>query len=348
MVNSGMRQTHTIFYSRIYHRISVYCICGGNRIDYICIVTIFASPANGHARTEMTERDKLPLYEIKESEHDSIEFEMMEMPDFCNRRYNNPFVAHLHGFYQILYFRNGEGCHFVDFKRYPVHGNMLFFISPGQIHYFDRQIRSEGTILHFNESFLSDENSSESVFLKYNMFNAFDTEPFCRLSDADAERFNLLIRHLRQETANRTLFAHRDYLKYLVQLFLIEAQRVGSWNVENLLCPNDTANRLFIRFRQMLENHYTRMHTVKEYAAALNVSSKTLTNCVAESSRSTPLKLINDRIVLEAKRQLFYSDIKVKEIAYLLGFEDPSYFVKFFKRQTGSLPAEFREKSQNG
>ena len=75
----------------------------------------------------------------------------------------------------------------------------------------------------------------------------------------------------------------------------------------------------------------------------LNVSTKTLTNCVYESSHSTPLKIINDRVILEAKRQLLHSSLKIKEIAFYLGFEDPSYFVKFFKRQTGYLPAEFRE-----
>ena len=74
----------------------------------------------------------------------------------------------------------------------------------------------------------------------------------------------------------------------------------------------------------------------------MNISTKTLTNSIVESSRSTPLKLINERIILEAKRYLLYSSLKVKEISYLLGFEDPSYFVKFFKRNTGSLPIEFR------
>ena len=74
----------------------------------------------------------------------------------------------------------------------------------------------------------------------------------------------------------------------------------------------------------------------------MNISTKTLTNSIAESSRSTPLKLINERIILEATRYLLYSSLKVKEISYLLGFEDPSYFVKFFKRNTGYLPIEFR------
>lgn len=67
-----------------------------------------------------------------------------------------------------------------------------------------------------------------------------------------------------------------------------------------------------------------------------------LANVVHECSSHTPLQLINDRILLEAKRLLRYSDKKIKDIANDLGYEDPSYFVKFFKRQTGMLPTEFR------
>lgn len=84
---------------------------------------------------------------------------------------------------------------------------------------------------------------------------------------------------------------------------------------------SNSANRVFIRFRQMLENRYKQIHTVKEYAAALNVSSKTLTNCVTESSRSTPLKLINDRMVLEAKRRL-----AKKKPFQIMSFSETAWF----------------------
>lgn len=84
------------------------------------------------------------------------------------------------------------------------------------------------------------------------------------------------------------------------------------------------------------------MHTVQEYADLLNVSSRTLTKYVAQSTYCTPLQMINDRIVLEAKRRLQHTSMSVKQIGYELGFEDPSYFVKFFKRLTGKMPGTFR------
>lgn len=272
-----------------------------------------------------------------------MQFEMTELSRLFAENGSHPYEAHIHSFYQIIWFRKGTGVHYVDFKEYPVADNTMFFISPGQIHYFETGRQVEGVVIHFNESFLSDEGSSENVFLKYNVFNAFDASPYYLIRRENAGKLTLLVNEMEEETRNEGLFAHSDLLKYLIKMLLIYVQRTGERGHGLPLCINNAANRTFVRFRQSLEHHYRSMHTVKEYAAHLNVSTKTLTNCVYESSHSTPLALINDRIVLEAKRQLLHSSLKVKEIAFQLGFEDPSYFIKFFKRYVGCLPAEFRE-----
>lgn len=272
-----------------------------------------------------------------------MQFEMTELSRLFAENGSHPYEAHIHSFYQIIWFRKGTGVHYVDFKEYPVADNTMFFISPGQIHYFETGRQVEGVVIHFNESFLSDEGSSENVFLKYNVFNAFDASPYYLIRRENAGKLALLVNEMEEETRNEGLFAHSDLLKYLIKMLLIYVQRTGERGHGLPLCINNAANRTFVRFRQSLEHHYRSMHTVKEYAAHLNVSTKTLTNCVYESSHSTPLALINDRIVLEAKRQLLHSSLKVKEIAFQLGFEDPSYFIKFFKRYVGCLPVEFRE-----
>lgn len=272
-----------------------------------------------------------------------MQFEMTELSRLFAENGSHPYEAHIHSFYQIIWFRKGTGVHYVDFKEYPVADNTMFFISPGQIHYFETGRQVEGVVIHFNESFLSDEGSSENVFLKYNVFNAFDASPYYLIRRENAGKLALLVNEMEEEICNEGLFAHSDLLKYLIKMLLIYVQRTGERGHGLPLCINNTANRTFVRFRQSLEHHYRSMHTVKEYAAHLNVSTKMLTNCVYESSHSTPLALINDRIVLEAKRQLLHSSLKVKEIAFQLGFEDPSYFIKFFKRYVGCLPAEFRE-----
>ncbi len=286
---------------------------------------------------------KFKQFDLSQSISSDVEFEYIDMQDFFKECLIEPYLGHTHSYYQILWFQKGEGVHYVDFKEYPIKDNTLFFISPGQIHYFERNTHFEGVMIHFNESFLSDDQSSENVFLKYNLFNAFDAVPYYTITADSALRLHYISNEIKTELGNVGAFAYHDYLQYLIKMFLIYIQRNAQRGVGMPLCINNAANRTFVRFRQLLEEHYKKCHTVKEYANFLHVSTKTLTNSVIESTQSTPLKLINARITLEAKRQLLYSSLKVKEISYLLGFEDPSYFVKFFKRVTGALPAEWRK-----
>ena len=82
-------------------------------------------------------------------------------------------------------------------------------------------------IIHFNESFLSDEGSSENVFLKYNVFNAFDAVPYYNVTPENIQRLAYITEEMETESRNINTFAHKDYLKYLVKMFLIYIQRIG-------------------------------------------------------------------------------------------------------------------------
>ncbi len=96
------------------------------------------------------------------------------------------------------------------------------------------------------------------------------------------------------------------------------------------------------RFNLLVENHYWQYHQVQDYANLLNKSPKTLSNLFALYNNKTPLQVIKERIALEAKRLLQYTDKTSKEIAFELGFEDPANFSRFFKQQTGLPPGDFK------
>ena len=96
-----------------------------------------------------------------------IELEHINLKDFFAMGDEEAFRGHTHSYYQIIWFSRGKGVHYVDFNEYPIDDDTLFFISPGQIHYFEPNTHFEGVMIHFNESFLTDEQSSENIFLKY-------------------------------------------------------------------------------------------------------------------------------------------------------------------------------------
>ena len=126
-------------------------------------------------------------YQMTENAHSGLELELHFMPRFF---VGNPgaMAPHVHRFYQIIWFRRGHGVHRVDFVDYPVADNTIFFIAPGQAHSFDGTRDYEGIIIHFNDSFMADEESSESVFLKYDVFNAYDALPYYRVTHEEAAR----------------------------------------------------------------------------------------------------------------------------------------------------------------
>lgn len=291
-------------------------------------------------------REKVASYSIQENVHSGLELELHFMPKFFHENGCGSMPPHIHEFYQIIWYRRGRGTHRVDFVDYPFTDNTIFFVAPGQIHAFDGNEDCEGVIILFNANFLADEESSESIFLKYNVFNAYDSLPYYKISDSEAERLMPLVNEMNREYSLTDAFAHKDYMQYLLRLFLIRVQRCGERKETEKLHFYSIANRTFVRFRQLLEKNFREVHTVQDYANLLNISARTLTKYVNLSAHCSPLQIINDRIVLEAKRQLQHTALNIKEIGYGLGFEDPSYFVKFFKRLTGMMPTEFRRENK--
>ena len=95
----------------------------------------------------------------------------------------------------------------------------------------------------------------------------------------------------------------------------------------------------------MVEKNYRKFHQVSDYADLLGIASKTLTKKIKQYHHKTPSDVIKERLILEAKRDLYYTNKQVKEIAYDLGFEDPAYFNRFFKKEAGVAPNRFREQS---
>lgn len=270
------------------------------------------------------------------------------MPNFFLHDTMDNDLPHVHTFYEIIWFREAGGTHTVDFKTYPVDKNMLFFLSPGQVHFFDHAVNHKGILIRFCTDFLKEERTDEDLYIKYNLFNSFDLQPHCTISEETAQSLLSVLRKLEEEQLKENLIGHVDMLRSFTKIFLVLIHRHCEKSGDYVLNEKKSSHRLFVMFRKTLEQNYMRQHTVKEYADSLNVSTKTLSNYVLESSGKTPLTFINDRITLEAKRLLRFSNMMTKEIADYLGFEDPSYFVKFFKRQTGHLPSSFRDQEDTG
>ena len=265
------------------------------------------------------------------------------MPDFLYKGDIDDGVPHVHTFYEILWFQEGTGLHFVDFQEYPIRPGTIFFLTPGQVHRFDGRNAYKGVAIKLCTDIMQSRGEDSDLFVKYDLFYTFDTTPYYIIDDDTSVQLQVLVDSMEEELKTGKDIGHIDMLRSLLKIFLIKVHRYGLKEGQLQLDGLKPAHLLFVQFRRMLEKDFATKHTVQEYADGLNVAVRTLNKCVNESSGRSPLAFITERIMLEAKRQVRYSNLMIKEIAYNLGFEDPSYFVKLFKRQTGMLPSDFRE-----
>ncbi len=273
-------------------------------------------------------------------------FRVEHMPEMFAQSTVDDCCPHVHSFYEILWFQEGRGRHMVDFVDCEVAPNTIFFLSPGQIHHFDVKEGYKGVAIKMCTDFMKDEKEYESLFVKYDLFYPFGATSCYTVDNQSAAMLRQLAAAMEDESLHASEFGNVDILKSLLRVFLVKVLRCGSRETDTRIDYLKPSHALFLQFRRLVENEYKSLHTVQNYADRLNVAVRTLNKCVNDYARMSPLAFLNGRIVLEARRMVRYSNMMFKEIAAELGFDEPSYFVKFFKRHTGYLPSEFRERNE--
>lgn len=286
----------------------------------------------------------LDRYHLYKDQPEKLQFSLYTLREYLRENVTLSTQPHIHSFYQIIWFYEGTGQHQVDFQSYAVHPHTLFFIAKDQVHAFDHETY-EGVLLHFNESFLVHYAPDIDIVLKYNIFNNYQLDPCVQLPPELIPTLSTLMSQMEQELTYQNQFGTKDLLTYLTKAFLILIERLHRQTdpLHAIYRVSDEKHVQFLRFRELLENHFKKGTTVSAYADLLNLSPKSLTDLTNKLAHKTPSQLIQERVILEAKRLLVHSSLSIKEIGYSLSFEDPSYFVKYFKKYTQMTPRAFRE-----
>jgi AraC family transcriptional activator of pobA len=168
---------------------------------------------------------------------------------------------------------------------------------------------------------------------------------FINLDEPSQQKLKLLLDVFLEEFNTADNIQQDMLLMLLKRLIIVITRLARSEYIPDLKQQDDKYN-LIRKFNLLVENHFKTEHSVSFYAEQLNKSPKTLSNVFALYNHKTPLQVIQERIVIEARRLLYYTDQSVKQITYGLGFEDAAYFSNFFKRHTALSPLEFRNSRQ--
>ncbi|TMM56877.1 helix-turn-helix domain-containing protein [Maribacter algarum] len=286
-------------------------------------------------------KENMEQYHLHKANPEKLQFEVYDLNTYRKSSGDKASVPHSHSYYQIIWFFEGAGTHTVDFEQFEIKERTVLFINKDQVHAFDENLEINGLLIHFNEGFFM--HSDIDIFLKYNLFNSYKSP--CYFIDKNISILGFsYVDLIRTELVKRDQFGTEDVIRYLLKSFLINLERVNRKDTEKNIEFTSQYEFQFYKFKDLLEENYRRNISVKGFADALNISSKTLSTITKRFVNKSPKQLITERIVLEAKRLIRYSSLQISEIAFQLGFDDASYFVKYFRRQVGISPTEYREK----
>ncbi|MEO5563437.1 MAG: AraC family transcriptional regulator [Chitinophagaceae bacterium] len=282
---------------------------------------------------------KIPVRNIKTSLKETGSSESFTIRDISTLLSGKDMVQelHRHNFYFVLVVEKGAGEHTIDFTPYSIGDYSVFFLRPGQVHQLTLKKGSTGYLMAFNTDFYSArEKPTNQVLRKVSSRN------YCQLS---YDRFKKLISisaNIFQELSLKQE-RYEEVIKANLEIFFIELAR-QSQDPKKL--SNDSNNYTQERLEQLLElleTHISTHKQVAQYADMLHLTSYQLNAIIKTMLGKTCSELINEYIILESKRYLLATSNQVNQIANHLGYEDISYFIRFFKKHTGYTPETFRQ-----
>jgi AraC family transcriptional regulator, transcriptional activator of pobA len=248
---------------------------------------------------------------------------------------------HRHKYYEIFFFHHGSGKHEIDFQTYPIVPNSIHFLSPGQVHLISRAENYYAFEIIFSRDFYLLDLQDKEVLLDLPYFNNCTT-PVLNLTKKEFNDLMIPIKEISLEHRIGRVISN-DIIRSYLHVFLLKCKHYFILQHCEQYVDKDSDYYLLTRFKALIELNFLTMHSVTEYADMMSMTSGVLNSRIKKAGGQNASELITDRILLEAKRLLLFSNLNSKEIAFRLNYEDPSYFSRVFKKRTGVNPSKFRE-----
>lgn len=247
-----------------------------------------------------------------------------------------------HNYYVVVWVTVGRGTLKTQFAEYAFEANTMFTFSLYQPFMITGGGRIEGVVLNFHPEFFCIYKHHKEVACNGILFNNIYEPPIIKVDGSSAVTFDMLMNQLKAEMQNAALAQYELLVSYL-KIFLITAARLKAEQH-----PEDKTNDVkepFIlqNLKDAIEEHFKKKHSASEYADMLNISAKALGRLTKAYFQKTLTDMIAERIVIEAKLELYLTNKPVKEIAFELGYADEYYFSRFFKTNASVSPQLYRD-----
>lgn len=257
-----------------------------------------------------------------------------------NHTADSPYLfPHRHDYFEVLWEKNkgsARHSHSIDFVEYALCPNRLFVISPRQIHESTR-LNDDVQTLSFRPAYLPDDYRHHSLIDTIFGYSNRET-PYIDTDIEGMKRLNTLYELMALEVT--VAEPDWDLITYLLSSFLHYLARYA----KAYSGKQDRQSERLMHLRKLIDQNFRHHHHTHFYASALSVTGKRLNVLARENTSKTVTQLLHDRIILEACRELLFTTKTVKTIGMELGFDDPAYFCRFFRRINDESPAHFRQR----
>ncbi|MBK7681777.1 MAG: helix-turn-helix domain-containing protein [Bacteroidia bacterium] len=247
-------------------------------------------------------------------------------------------------YYSLIWVQEGKGNAKVETTQFDFNANTLFSFVPYQPFMLKAEKEFKGVVINFHPDFFCIHKHHKEVACHGVLFNNVYNPPCISLDETAANTFSTLIDQMKTEMKHPALAQYELLVSYL-KIFLINASRLKKVQQPETIATTAEQKEPFIlqNLKDAIEKDFKTKHSASDYAEALNISAKALAKITKNYFNKTLTDLIAERIIIEAKRELYLTSKTVKEIAHGLGYQDEYYFSRFFKANADVSPQLYRE-----
>jgi len=290
--------------------------------------------------------NEITILQINDLTHNQLQtdFYANELSNHLIDNHSRIEKPHKHNFYVTILFTKGMGVHEIDFNRYEVKPGSVFLLAPGQTHSWELSDDVEGYIFFHTQNFL-DLYLLKETLRDYPVFRSSFYANVVYLDEVQTVEMTAICKKILAEVRGDN-WKRNQYLVSLTLILYIESNRLLLQGEKlNIIHHNLYANHLQA-FEELLEKYFKEVKSAAEYANKMNMTQKHLNRVCKTMVNQTTTDIILDRVILEAKRMMIYTNLSFYEIASQLGYDEYSYFSKVFKKRVGETPKEFYNRYQ--
>ncbi len=293
----------------------------------------------------MSDKQELPYIQLFEQGTPEFEIGSTDYSIFPDLTTMTP---HRHEHQTIIWTKSGTGKHLIDGQVIQLVPNTFCIIAKGQVHQFseiDQHFKLQS--VRFNDAFLPEATFGQIWSYRATLFNnPISYNQTLSVPTNEITEIESVLQLMEIEFNRTKSFRQDDSLRLLLQFLLLRISRLQQESICELSNVDDTEYDLYQNFVTMLENQFHEQHSVNYYADAINFSASKLSELTKRILGKSAKQVILDRINLEGKRLLQFSDLSIKEIAFTLGYGSPYQFSHAFKNYNHSSPSEYRKQNK--